>query len=182
MNRVLVYLTLFVSLSAACGEAKKQDEMSRDDRLTVINELENKVFGEHGDFDAAKMLALVNNYGKFANENPDDDLTPGYLFKAGDISMGLEKATLAIEFFDRLIENYPEFEKVAYCYFLRAFVFENNLNDLVSAKAAYILFIEKYPDHEMTDGAKFSLKNLGKSPEELIREFERQNKATQDES
>jgi len=182
MKKILASLTVVISLGIACQDTPKEDEMSQKDRLKVITELEEQVFGASGDFNTTGMLSLVNNYGKYASENPDDEMTPGYLFKAGDISMGLEKGEMAIGFFNNIIENYPDFERVGYCYFLRAFIYENNLNDLENAKAAYLQFIEKYPDHEMTESAKFSLKNLGKSPEQLIREFEKQDQTTQEEN
>ena len=182
MKKILFISVVMISLGLACQDGTKENEMSQKERLEVIAGLEEQVFGASGDFNTTGMLALVNNYGKYADENPDDELTPSYLFKAGDISMGLEKGELAIGFFVRIIENYPSFERVGYCYFLKAFIYENNLNDLENAKSAYIEFIKKYPDHEMTDGAIFSLKNLGKSPEQLIREFEQLDQATQEES
>ena len=182
MKKILLSLIIMISLGIACQDVPKGDEMSQSDRLAVITELEDQVFGASGDFNATNMLSLVNNYGKYAEENPDDEMTPSYLFKAGDICMGLEKGELAIGYFQKLIENYPDFEKVAYCYFLKAFIYENNLNDLENAKTSYEIFIERFPDHEMTESAKFSLKNLGKSPEDLIREFEEQNQTTPEEN
>jgi len=43
------------------------------------------------------------------------------------------------------------------------------------AKELYELFLEKYPEHDFADDAQFSLQYLGKSPEELMMEFEAQN-------
>jgi TolA-binding protein len=56
--------------------------------------------------------------------------------------------------------------------FLKAFVYEDQLHDLNKAKKYYEEFLEKYPDSDFADDARISLQNLGKSPEELIKEFE----------
>ena len=53
-------------------------------------------------------------------------------------------------------------------------VYENYLGDLDNAKMIYLEFLEKYPDNEFADDAEISIQNLGKSPEELIRQFEEQ--------
>lgn len=58
------------------------------------------------------------------------------------------------------------------------FVYENDLNDLENAKQTYEAFLQKYPnDPDFADDAQMALKNLGKSPEELIKEFEQNQPA-----
>lgn len=178
MRKTITLLTM-AAIFVGCGESKNENEISRDERLKFIRGIEEKSFGDAANFDKGSALLLVKQYSMFADENPDDELTPNFLFKAGDISMGLENSGQAIACFDRIIEDYKEFEKLPYCYFLRAFIYENQVKDMDKAKEAYEKFIEDYPNHEMTESAKFSLKNLGKTPEELIREFEKTGKSTQ---
>jgi len=36
----------------------------------------------------------------------------------------------------------------------------------------YELFLSEYPEHDFSDDAKLAIRNLGKTPEDLIREFE----------
>lgn len=163
----------------SCGNSGDPDQMSKSDRLEVIRELEDKSYQDIEKFDTTMALSLVNNYAKFADENPEDELTPNFLFKAGDLSMALHKPSLAISYFDRIISNYADYEKLPYCMFLKGFIYEDQIGDLKKAKANYEEFIERFPDHDMTEAARFSIKNLGKSPEELIREFEGQQDSTQ---
>jgi outer membrane protein assembly factor BamD (BamD/ComL family) len=177
----LMYLLLLTGF-IACGGEIKEGELPRAERLEVINELEDKAFSDIEKFDTTAALALVNNYARFASENPQDELTPAFLFKAGDLCMAMHKPELAIQYMDEVINNYKDFEKTPYCMFLKGFIYEDQLRDLVKAKESYEAFIKAYPDHEMTDAAKFSIKNLGKSPEELIQEFEEKNDSTQVES
>jgi len=37
----------------------------------------------------------------------------------------------------------------------------------------YREFLQKYPNHEFADDAELSLKNLGKTPEELLEQFQK---------
>lgn len=171
----------FLSISiliCSCGTGNG-DSMSKSDRLQIIKELEDKAYSDVNKFDTTSALALVKNYSQYCDENKDDEMSPVFLFKAGDLSMAMRKSTIAIDFFNRIINDYPEFDKVAYSMFLVAFIYDDQLKDYESAKNSYNAFIEKYPDHEMTDAARFSIKNLGKSPEELIQEFEQKQDTTE---
>jgi len=91
--------------------------------------------------------------------------------------MNLKMPQKAIQVFDRVLKNYPDYEKAAQCLFLKGYVYENEIGDLNTAKAIYKDFIAKYPDDEFADDAAVSIQNLGKSPEELIKEFEEKSKA-----
>jgi inosine/xanthosine triphosphate pyrophosphatase family protein len=44
----------------------------------------------------------------------------------------------------------------------------------------YELFLQKYPDNDFADDARISIENLGKTPEELIKQFEEQQQANQE--
>ncbi len=181
MKRILGILSI-VFLIACGGGTENSDSMSKADRLQIIKDLESKALVNVEKFDTATALALVKNYDLYANENPDDELTPGYLYKAVNYSSALVKPELSIQFIDRIIENYPDYEKTPYCMFLKGFIYEDYLNDLENAEKSYRLFIRKYPDHNMTDAAKFSLRNLGKSPEEILEELNPSADSTEAES
>ena len=77
--------------------------------------------------------------------------------------------------YDEILDDYPDFEKAPTVLFLKAFVYDDQLQDYTNAKKYYELFLEKYPNNEFTDDAEISLKNLGKTPEELIEEFQKNN-------
>ena len=52
------------------------------------------------------------------------------------------------------------------------FVNDDQLKNLVEAQKYYHQFIAEFPEHNLIDDATFSLQNLGKSDEDIIREFE----------
>ena len=166
-----------VFLLASCGGPETKSE---EKELTIeesIAEMENELFNSNQTkIDKRKALDLVNLYVEYADQYPDDPISPEYLFMASDISMNLNRPTQTIKLFDKIMTTYPSYNKTSSALFLKAFVYEDQLHDYDAAKKYYELFIEKYPDSEFADDAVVSLQNLGKSPEELIREFEEQNK------
>jgi TolA-binding protein len=112
----------------------------------------------------------------YANKYHDDSSTVVFLFKAANISMNINKAKLAIDLFDRILKDYSTFSKAADCLFLKAFVYDDKLKDYNKAREAYEAFLKKYPTHEFAESAKASINNLGKTSDQLIREFEAKQK------
>jgi len=159
---------LFIAFSCTSPKQKSQAE---------IKSLEDSLFSDETKMvDRTKARELISMYVAFADEFPDDAETPGILFKAGDMAMNLNQANQAIQIFDRIMENYPDYEKTPQCLFLKGYVYENDLHDLDMAKKIYEEFLLKYPDDEFADDAQISIQNLGKTPEELIKEFEEKSK------
>jgi TolA-binding protein len=166
-----VSLLLFVSIFVfACSSPQRE-------KKAAIVKMEEELFSDANKMiDRQKANDLIKLYIAFTDEFPGDDDTPDYLFKAGDMAMNLSMPQKAIQIFDRILKDYPDFEKAPQCLFLKGYVYENEIGDLNAAKKIYEDFIAKYPDDEFADDAAVSIKNLGKSPEELIKEFEEQTK------
>ena len=81
----------------------------------------------------------------------------------------------ALELYQKVANGLPQHPKAPTALFMSGFVYENDLNDLNNAKAVYESFLQKYPnDPDFTDDAQNALKMLGKSPEEIIKQFEQQ--------
>ncbi|MBC8487165.1 MAG: tetratricopeptide repeat protein [Bacteroidetes bacterium] len=170
MIKTFGYLIITVVVLSACSSPKEKIQLN-------IKNLEETLFSDENKMvDRDKASELIDAYIEYADEFPDDKQAPDYLFKAGDMAMNLNMPHKAIEVFDRILQNYPDFEKTPQCLFLKGYVYENNLNDLEEARKIYTEFLEKFPDDEFADDAEVSIKNLGKSPEELIKEFEEQTK------
>ena len=121
--------------------------------------------------------SLVADYEEYVARFPEDTLAPGYLFKAAGILMNTGEGAKAVSLFDRLIKEYPSHQKAALALFFKGYVQENILRNLDQAKETYLLFIEKYPGNEFADDAQASIDNLGKTPEQMIREFEAKRQA-----
>jgi TolA-binding protein len=164
-------LFLAVFIMAACSS--KQSTL-----LSEIEQMENDLFADATKMiDKAKARELIDKYVLFADEFPENTEAPQMLFKAGDMSMNLNMSQEAIDIFNRIMNSYPDFDKTPQCLFLKGYIYENNLGDLQMAKSIYEEFLQKYPEDDFADDAEVSIKNLGKTPEELIKEFEEQQKA-----
>lgn len=173
MKKSILFLSIIIFFAIACNGPQKGNKTEDVSLNKSIQKQEDKVFNSNQNrLQKQDAMALVNLYEKYANENPGDSLSPEYLFRAADISMNLGQPGQTIRLFNRILTEYPDFEKAPATLFLMAFVYEDQLQDYDNAEKYYELFLSKYPDSEFADDAEISLKNLGKSPEELIREFE----------
>lgn len=165
VNTFLTLLLLSFVLQSCQTPQEKQ--------LKKIQSLEEELFGEVTAIpDRNKALDLINAYVDFSNQNPDDLNAAEYLFRAGDVSMNTGYHKRAIELYSKVHNNYPNYEKRPESLFLMAFIYENQLLNLQRAERTYHQFIELYPDHDLADDALILLEHLGKSPDEMVREFE----------
>ena len=124
-------------------------------------------------FDSVAVTELLSAYQNFSSKYPDDSLSPEYLFKAAGLAAGLNRGTQAIGLYESIKGTYPDYRKIPECYFMEAFTYENTLGNNGKANELYNEFLARYPDHELADDARAAIKFLGKSPEEIVLEFDK---------
>jgi tetratricopeptide (TPR) repeat protein len=125
--------------------------------------------------DSTAVTELLSAYQNYASRYEKDSLAPDYLYKAAGLAVGFNRGTQAIEIYEKIITTYPEYKRVAECYFMEAFAYENVIGNIAKANEYYNKFLAKYPEHDLADDAQSAIKFLGKSPEEMVREFEQMN-------
>ena len=142
--------------------------------LEDIEAAEADLYGKNNEFkfDQNRASETVEVYLAFVDRYTDDELTPEYLFKAADLLRALRKSEEALRYYQQICDDFPDFDKVPHSLFLQGFVYENDLKDMAKAEAKYKEFLSKYPDHDLADDVEFSLQYLGKSPEDIIKQFE----------
>lgn len=170
MKKLVFYLLILSVVFLSCN--------SRQRLLNEIKAKEAQLWADSSKFQMNNEVAkqIVDLYEKFANANPEDSIAPEYLFKEAEVSRALKQFDKSISIWQNISEKYPTFQKAPHCLFLQGFVYENDLKNIDKAREKYNLFLEKYPAHELSDDVKFSLQNLGKSPEDIIKEFEQKQK------
>jgi tetratricopeptide (TPR) repeat protein len=95
------------------------------------------------------------------------------LSKAAGLAKSIGNFNKAIQLYYQISNEMPEHPKAHAALFLQGFIYENDLNNPQRAKSAYEEFLKRYPnDPDYGDDVAMSLKNLGKTPEQLIKEFE----------
>jgi len=167
----IVFVIMISFLVWGCGP-------SRDKQADRISTLEKSLYSpDAANFSKQKADSLLAMYLDFIGDHPDDSLSPVYLFKAANLSMNTGDGTQSLELFDRYLSRYPDKPKAPMCLFFKAFIYENVRRDLEKARESYLLFIEKYPNDDFAKDARMALMNLGKTPDQLVREFEERNRA-----
>jgi TolA-binding protein len=116
-------------------------------------------------------------YLAFAEEFPQDSLTPELLFRCADIAVNSQQEKFAITLYQRIYDEFPNhaFRPIALLY--QAKIYDYLMGDADHAKPLYEQFLVMFPDDPNAVDVELSLKIVGKSPEELellIREFENQ--------
>lgn len=158
----LFLATLFLFVIVGCKNKQEKE-------LQEIQNLENQYFSNKTAIqEPANFQILMEKYVAYADNYPQDTLSPELMMRAADIAANLSQPGYAITLYNRIYNDYPNFVKRPYALFMIGFVNENNIGDWDKAKEYYERFIHTYPDHEMAVVAKACLENLGLSTEELI--------------
>ena len=156
---------------ASCGPSKNKE-------IYNIKSIEDRLYAPTAaSFNKPGADSLLQLYSSFIKKYPGDSLTRRYIFKAGNLYMTEGNGKSALEMFDMYMTTYPEDPKTPVCLFFKAFIYETIFNNLDKAQETYILFLEKYPRHEFANDAKMSLSNLGKTPDQIVAQFEANKKA-----
>ena len=188
MKKIAIYfLSISVLVLSACGGQESQDAEGKStsyvpvDKMNIKNlekEIEKREKALNMDdksMDKYKARDLMEAYAAYGERFPNYENAADRMFKAGELAMGLGHKVQAIKYFEKVYNEYVDYEKRPYALFMKAFVLENQAMQYDEAKKTYEQFIAEFPTHEMVDDAEYSIKNMGKSPEELIREFEIQD-------
>ena len=171
MKNALFLILLFISFSLfSCSSSR--DKMS--EKITKM-ETGLKTITR---VDSNSVFALISAYQNFASKFPKDSLSPEYLYKAAGLANGFNRGEQAIGLYETIIHTYPDYKRTPECYFMEAFAYENVQGNIGKAMEYYNKFLDKYPDHPMANDAKASLRMLGKTPDEIVREFEKMNADT----
>jgi outer membrane protein assembly factor BamD (BamD/ComL family) len=160
MKSILFISSLSLLVFSGCGvKTKKREEISTLEKLA-----------DRG-YDRELYARLAAQYEDFASVYPNDTNSRNFLFRAANVCITIQEGSRSIELFDKYIERYPGDSKISDCIFLKAFAYETILHDYTSAEKFYLEFLEKYPDDPRTLDVELSIQQLGRPPEDILREF-----------
>lgn len=162
-NITIIFLSIVILFTACQSERDKAfNEIKKKEAILAADSLQ---------LNDSLAYVLTKDYEAFSKKFPADKYAPEFLFKAADIANGMENYGKSIELFNLIADQYPDFNKAAESLFLCAFIYEQAGN-VVLAEKYYKEVIARYPKSELKAQSEASIKNLGKSPEELVKEFE----------
>lgn len=82
----------------------------------------------------------------------------------------------AVKFYKEIFDKYPDSKDASKALFMAGFTAANDLQNYDEAKKLYNLYLEKFPKGKLATDAKIELANLGKSPEEILKDKIKANK------
>lgn len=166
MKKIFLLLITTVSiLMMSCGSGKQKLQ-------TEIDGLEQKLRKDPSALaDKQKAADMIHLYLNYADQFQDDSMSAEYLFRAADITNGIKQPEKAIALYERVL-HYQNYTKTPIALFLQGFISETELQNMNKAKEYYEKFLKQYPNHKLASDVQVTLSNLGKTPEELIKEFE----------
>src|ERR1043165_1692474 len=153
----------------------KQDWMKR---AIATEESNLTAQAKAGKADTNSLNSLLKKHEDYAAMYPADTNGADYLFKAAEFYRYMRRPLRSIQLYDKIYTGYPTIARHPYALFLQGFMYENEVGNPHAAKIIYEKFLTEYPTHRMAKDVRITLANLGKTPEQLIQEF--QEKARQD--
>lgn len=176
----LLIITPFIAFLFSCSGNSGKDDSEKSEILSQIKESEKVMYTDSlSDINVSVANNAIMLYSRFANSFPDDTSSAEYLFRAAELCKALNKGQLAINYYEKIENEYPSFSKMPLVIFMQGFVNENLLSDYQKAKYHYLRYIDKYPESPLCNDIKTLINNLGKSDDELIKEFkEKENQKT----
>lgn len=139
-----------------------------------LQQMASKMFNDStGRLDFRMANKFINACELYALIAPKAEDNPVNLHRAAETARAKKSYDKAIELYQRIYNDYPESSRAPMALFLHAFTMDNDLKKFDEAKVLYESFLEKYPDNDFADDTQYQLDNLGKTGEELIKSFQK---------
>jgi len=150
------------------------DNLGKD---TYIKPLGEQVFNDSlGAIDEAAAARYIDACEAYALVYKGSEPAADYLYKASETARAMRLPGKCLEIYEWLIRDYPENKRGVQALFLKGFTYDNDLHQIEKAKVVYEEFLQKYPEDEFAESAKFLLENLGKSDDELLEALQSKSK------
>ncbi len=166
-----VAITMILGVIICFSACKSENERQYEEIVTI----EKSLFGDRTTFNDSLARVYLSITDAFIKANKGDERCADLLFKSGEVLNGLQSYPYAIRRFQEVHLLYPNSAKASESVFLCAFIYDTYLQKYDDARRYYKMFLKKYPNHPLAKDAQASLDNLGKTPDELVKEFESKN-------
>ena len=173
MKRHIFIPIVVCVLFAACHSGAETP--TREQLSAEIDSIEQPIMqaANYAPIDTAKGRQLIERYLLFANTYADDSLAATYLQRAAQVANGLDHIDEMAAYYDRVIDNYPNYSHLDECYYEKGLALDN-AGRKEEARQAYQAFLEEYPSHFVADDIRRALALLDMS-DELLLEYLKQN-------
>lgn len=166
-----------IALVAAVGCKQKNHKMSHDELRAAIDSIEKPLMSaaQFQPIDTVKGRNLVDLYVEFADNYSDDTIAATYLHRAAQVCNGLDCIDEMVTYYDRVIDEYPEYRHLDECYYEKG-IYLDNAGRKDAARDAYQQFLDNYPNHFLAEDIRKAIPLLDLSDELLIKHLQQQEK------
>lgn len=137
----IFHLTLVLLFVGCTSQLSSTDRLKR---------LEEKAFAEPEVLDTSVARQLVEAYQTCANEYPEHQDRPEWLFKAGEVALNNNKRLEAINQFIQVVKEYPSHPVAPQALFMLGMTLDD-LGNHEQATRAYQDFLTNYPNHPLAE-------------------------------
>ena len=185
---IIAAIGLTVSSCGGNGQDKKEEPVTRDTLAAAPSDSCSRLLARAKASDAILMRAVVMDkevarkaiidFRDYAAYCENDSLSPVFYLKAGQVAQAIGSYSQAQAMLNNCLNKYPLFRNKGAVLFLLAQLYDDPtmLNNEEKAKEYYEQIIKEYPKSSYAGDAAASIKNLGKTDEELVQEFLKKNK------
>jgi len=187
MKQKAFFLSTFILLifAISCHRESGNVLLQQKGKLqtTVIQLLQQiDSLGILGEYNVTIAKDYILKAEEFSREYPEDPMSAELLYKAGLISMTVAKFSgnpedtefyshKTLNIFDDIQRVYPDYANIKNCMLNKGVVYDDILHDYENAEIHYKEFIARYPTDSLAINIEAYLQYLGKSPEEIIKQF-----------
>jgi len=159
MRNTVLTLLAATLLFAACTTRNQREKL-----LQEITQSEKEIFSKN-DVTMEESQHLMDLYLTFADEFPQDSLSPEFLFSCANIALNTQQEKFAITLYQRVYDGYPDhaFRPIALLHQALAY---DNMGDVEHAKPLYEQFLVLFPDNPFISDVEYLLEMVDKSPDE----------------
>lgn len=158
------------------GKVQSKDKQTEETLLQQYHRADSLY--KLGFIDSSAFNRFIASAMEYSAQNPQAEIAPEMLYKAGVGSMILAKSSItreetahyakqALKIFYDFQDIYPNDERARYCYYQRGIIYDDILGDYTSAQDQYRDFINRYPDDSLAVQLKDYLKFLGKTESQV---------------
>jgi len=168
MKKIAIAIGVVLTLTfTACNRGPQAPD--HDTLAHTIDSIEAPIMeaAQIASIDTAKGRQLVELYVQFADAFPKDSLAATYLARAASVSNGMGNIDDMVTYFDRVINDYPDYEHLDECYYVKGIALDN-AGRRDEARATYEAFLDLFPDHFLAHDIQQAIMILDKSDQWLI--------------
>jgi hypothetical protein len=168
MRNILFILGIIYIFVSACS-GKKHNAVYYESQLDSLNRNVMR-----GLVDTNKMNQISKDIDAFVENNKTDSAAPKLLFNLARTQQSHRMFHQAVSTLQDLRKRYPESDYSSKALVMEGYIFANDLKQYEEGKKSYNEYLSRYKDKDtnLTRSIELEIRNLGKTAEQIMEEFE----------